>query len=277
MSSYVRGAFTLNAHQKATVGDSKFSVIGNDHLGWLKCDGRSLSKDQFYLLWRVIGYSFGGSGDNFNLPNAAGTVPGVVGTGTDSNVSSFTFTLGQQVGEYNHRLTIAEMPTHNHGVEADPQPNNNQTSAYTHSHRLDGAAGTGGLTSNSATGITVNNNATGVTDSGHAHSYVNQPNDHEVAVSATTTGSADNVDVSQTTGTSSANIVDPTHAHSITDPTHNHAITADTHFHTINSAGGSNIHNNVQPTLPIGHMFMYCGKPTYPLAGFPYTEGTTIL
>jgi microcystin-dependent protein len=40
----------------------------------------------------------------------------------------------------------------------------------------------------------------------HNHSYFNQPNTHEVAVSLTTTGTADNVDVNQTTGNTGGNL-----------------------------------------------------------------------
>lgn len=160
MTSYCRERLEFTAHQRPTVGDTKMSVIPNDHLGWLKCDGRFMSKDEFYLLFRVIGYSFTASpdGDTFQLPNAAGRVPGVIGTGTDANLSTFSIALGDSIGEYNHTLTIAEMPSHNHGV-----------------------------------------------------------------------------------------------------------------------AGGSNAHNNIQPTIGLGNMFIYSGRTFYPLNGFPYTDGTLIL
>ena len=36
------------------------------------------------------------------------------GTGTDQNGKSMTFSIGQQGGEYEHKLTISEMPTHDH-------------------------------------------------------------------------------------------------------------------------------------------------------------------
>lgn len=264
MSSYTRSRFTLGAHQKPIVGDTKTSVVGNDHMGWLKCDGRFLSKDEWYLLFRVIGYSFGQNGDLFQLPNAGGTVPGIVGAGLDSNVSSFTFTLGQQVGEYNHRLTIDEMPTHNHGVEGDPQPFNNQTSTYTHSHRIDGASGTGGLTSNAG------EHAHTITDPGHTHTYLGVSG-QTVGILGGDTAADEAGRPTETTGSRVTGITINSNGD------HNHGITADTHFHTIIAAGGSNIHNNVQPTLPIGNLFIYSGRSQYPLAGFPYTAGTQLL
>lgn len=129
MTSYCRTPLTFSAHQKATVGDSKFSAVTNDHMGWLLCDGRTLSVSQFQFLFDVIGYSFGGSGTQFQLPNAAGKVPGAIGVGRDQNLSTFSTILGTSTGEYMHKLTIAEMPSHNHGTAGGGQiATNNSTS-----------------------------------------------------------------------------------------------------------------------------------------------------
>ena len=119
MANWTRDFVTYNSHQRPIVGDTKMSALTTDHIGWLKCDGRTLQVADYYFLWRVIGYNFGGSGSNFNLPNPAGRVPGIIGSGVDSNARTFSHSLGDTVGEEVHVLTVAEMPTHTHGVN-DP-------------------------------------------------------------------------------------------------------------------------------------------------------------
>lgn len=247
MTSYIRSFTELTAHERATVGDTKTSVITDDHMGWLLCDGRSLKTKDYYFLFQIIRYSFGGSGGNFNLPLPGGTVPGIVGTGTDSNNRQFTFNLGQQFGEYMHKLTIPEIPSHNHGVAGtlvtDQISSNNSTSV-------------------SYTRISTVVSTTGVYDSGHTH----VDNTSNGGSGGTVLSGGANMGLTTTTtGTSNANIVDPQHMHNITDPGH---------AHVLHSAGGDQFHNNIQPTLPIGNMFIYCGKVnqgTFPNMKSPYT------
>jgi microcystin-dependent protein len=238
MSSYTRGYSHFMAHQRPTVGDTKTTILSEDHMGWLKCDGRLVSTKEFYFLFQAIKYSFGGSGGQFALPDAGGMVPGIVGTGTDSNSTDRTFLLGQQVGEYTHRLTIPEIPSHNHGVAAGVQNSaNNSTSIVT-------------------TGISVNTSTTGVYDSGHTHAYTrtNDSNNSNADATDLTSSSNNEGTNNSTTGSGNANIVDPGHIHPITDPGH---------AHVLNSAGGDQYHNNIQPTLPLGNLFIYSGKVNY--------------
>ena len=144
MTSLIRAPLTFPAHARPTVGDTKMSIIGLDHLGWLKCDGRSLATSEFYSLFLVMGYAFGGSGANFNLPNMGGRVPGVVGVQADISGNTLTFALGDDIGKYEHTLTIAEMPAHTHG-SADVTGNTNgnglttTNGAHTHTGTTDGA------------------------------------------------------------------------------------------------------------------------------------------
>jgi microcystin-dependent protein len=42
--------------------------------GWLACDGSTLDTTTYSLLFAVIGYTYGGSGANFDLPTIADNI-----------------------------------------------------------------------------------------------------------------------------------------------------------------------------------------------------------
>lgn len=233
MTSYNRDYWmAFGAHQKHTVGDTKFSVTKWDHMGWMLCDGRTLNVSDFYFLFSMIGYSFGGSGTQFRLPNPAGRVPGVVGTGRDSNpvFSTITMTLGQQIGEYQHKLVMGEMPSHNHGVDGVNQiSTNNSTSAV-------------------STGIILN-------DPGHDHAY-QAPNPVQPALGTPGDVGVGTLDAQTSNSFTGITLHDPTHAH------------------TLNPAGMDQYHNNIQPTIGMGNMFIYNGRPLWGVT--PYGLTSTI-
>ena len=64
---------------------------------------------------------FGGSGHTTWDPYATGRTLIGVGSGTDSQPTPETvaFTAGTEAGEYNHTLTIGEMPAHDHVANRD--------------------------------------------------------------------------------------------------------------------------------------------------------------
>lgn len=78
--------------------------------GWAFCNGQLLPINQNQGLFALLGTTFGGNGQtNFALPNLQGKAPIHVGSG---------HTLGEQGGEQAHTLSIAEIPTHTHVVQA---------------------------------------------------------------------------------------------------------------------------------------------------------------
>ena len=83
-------------------------VTTNAPLGWLVCNGSGCHTSIYPTLHSVIGYSFGGSGTNFNLPNLKSRMP----VGLDSS-GSFNG-LNKSGGYENVTLTIAQMPSHAH-------------------------------------------------------------------------------------------------------------------------------------------------------------------
>jgi microcystin-dependent protein len=100
---------------------------GTAPTGYLLCDGASYLVATYTALHAAIGYAYGGSGANFNVPSLKGRVP----VGRDAAQGQFD-TLGEAGGENTHALTTAELASHNH---------TGGTGATSHYHGL-GAPGT---------------------------------------------------------------------------------------------------------------------------------------
>jgi len=71
-------------------------------------------KNTYPQLFNVMKYEHGGSGTYFYLPDLRGRV--VAGKSTNNNVLVGAMNLGQKLGSQTHKLTIAEMPKHNHRI-----------------------------------------------------------------------------------------------------------------------------------------------------------------
>lgn len=95
--------------------------------GWFLLNGATLSKTTYPLLFARFDYTFGGSGDNFNLPDyTEGKIPISMG------LTNFT-SYAASAGVINYSLTGSDMPVHLHG--------NSFTTAFTaNSHGHNGSA-----------------------------------------------------------------------------------------------------------------------------------------
>jgi microcystin-dependent protein len=80
-------------------------------LGFLLCDGSSVSRTTYADLFALIGTTYGaGNGTTtFNLPN----LKGKVAVGLDAGQTEFD-ALGETGGAKTHTLTVNEMPAHTH-------------------------------------------------------------------------------------------------------------------------------------------------------------------
>jgi len=239
MTSTLRTNAALTARNKPLTGDTKSSFVLDDHMGWLKCDGRLLDRTTYNLLFQVIGTTFGTtSATNFKLPNLEGRVMGSSGQVTDDANVTQTFAPGTSQGEIAHKLIQLEMPSHNHD--------------------------TAGAQVNLPTGTTAGNTSTqaahthDITDKEHSHGYTAPANANIsgagfISFSAATTGGTTAPAFTGITATELAGA----------------------HNHTITSNGGDGFHNNIQPTLFYGNTFIYCGIPisTHGVSAgiFPYT------
>lgn len=160
-------------------------VEPSNDLGWLLMNGASLSTTTYASLFNIYGYTFGGSGANFSLPDFTdGITPlpkgitnfSTYGHSTDPVVNSPT-----NAGEISHMLTSGELGVHSH-------PDSFSLSANPHSHTINGTVNSGdGTHSHScyyaatgtaggSTGTLGSNVFTGVADSlsdynSHTHGF----------------------------------------------------------------------------------------------------------
>ena len=138
-------------------------TISNFPTGWAICNGQSLSASTYSSLFSIIGYTYGGSGGTFNLPNMVDRF--VVGTGN-------LYSVGNTGGSNSVTLTVNELPSHNHGVN-DP--------GHAHNYAMfakdnETSGGDSNRPDNSVT-LTTNPNVTGITiqNTGGGQSHENRP------------------------------------------------------------------------------------------------------
>ena len=78
--------------------------------GWALCDGQLLPINQNQALFSLLGTTYGGDGRvNFGLPDLQSRTPIHMGSG---------HTLSERGGEQGHTLSISEIPTHTHTLNA---------------------------------------------------------------------------------------------------------------------------------------------------------------
>ena len=85
--------------------------------GWANADGQLLAINSNQALFSLFGTMYGGDGrTTFGLPDLRGRVPQHVGNGPGLQV---TGNQGTKSGADTHTLSVNEMPSHNHMVNAN--------------------------------------------------------------------------------------------------------------------------------------------------------------
>ncbi|KAA8695832.1 Phage tail Collar [Pseudomonas caricapapayae] len=81
--------------------------------GWAKCNGQTLTLNQYQALYSLLGITYGGTANqNFMLPNLQGRVPVNQGTG----VGLTNRVIGAVSGVEKVTVAIANMPAHVHAL-----------------------------------------------------------------------------------------------------------------------------------------------------------------
>ncbi len=77
---------------------------------WAICDGRTLPISQYQALFSLIGYTYGGMGNSFAIPDFRGRVP--ISSGTGAGLTARV--LAQTGGTEGVELSLAQTPAHTH-------------------------------------------------------------------------------------------------------------------------------------------------------------------
>lgn len=95
--------------QTILIGEIKMYAGNDEPTGWLKCDGRAVSRTTYSALFNVIGTTYGtGDGSTtFNLPDMRDRFP--VGAGA-------AYDLNDKGGQTTVTLDITQIPSHDHAI-----------------------------------------------------------------------------------------------------------------------------------------------------------------
>jgi microcystin-dependent protein len=133
------------ANQQAGVpiGSGALWFTATAPTNWLLCQGQSLDTTVYAALFAILGYAFGGSGANFNLPNFTDIFP--IG-------ASATRALAAKGGAATVTLDATMIPTHAH--TATQGTHSHGVNQWAHSH-----------------GITTGGHNHALHDPTHTHTY----------------------------------------------------------------------------------------------------------
>ena len=106
---------TLSAQQTPFIGQIAFVAFNFAPVGWLECNGQTLTISSNIALFSLLGTTYGGDGiSTFALPDMRGRT--VVSDGQGAGLS--TYTQGQTGGQESVILTTAQIPAHSHSINA---------------------------------------------------------------------------------------------------------------------------------------------------------------
>jgi microcystin-dependent protein len=105
----------VNAGTDPFIGEIMWTASNFCPRGWTQADGQLLSIWQNTALFSLLGTTYGGDGrTTFGLPDMRGRVS--VHTGNGAGLGNYR--QGQKGGEERVTLTTAQMPSHNHSINA---------------------------------------------------------------------------------------------------------------------------------------------------------------
>lgn len=137
--------------------------------GFLLCNGSLISTTTYSKLFSVLGYTYGGAGASFGVPNMLGKVP----VGRDAGQTEFD-SLGEVGGAKTVTLSVTEIPAHDHAGTGTTSSNGDHSHTPSYGSEFVTTFGSGdNIDTAGAGGISSGNNTTSSTNTAglHNHTY----------------------------------------------------------------------------------------------------------
>jgi microcystin-dependent protein len=145
-------ATTAFVQAAGLVGEIKMWGTASAPTGYLLCNGASVSTTTYADLFAVIGYTFGGSGASFTLPDYRGRMP--IGVSGSYALAATGGSADAVVVSHTHTATsVVSDPTHNHASPKNGAPNGGGAGIAMAGDASGNAPGY--ATTSASTGITV--------------------------------------------------------------------------------------------------------------------------
>lgn len=153
----------LHSMAEPFLGEIRLMSFNLPPKGWAFCNGQFLPINQNQALFALIGTTYGGNGQTtFALPELRGRVPIHEGSGRS---------LGETAGAESHTVSIAELPTHTHVLNATGLQGNSSNPRFgSAGHRFAGDPGNA-YTGSAATLVALN--PASVTNAGGSQAHLN--------------------------------------------------------------------------------------------------------
>ena len=95
------------------VGEIRMFAGNFPPVGWMFCNGQPLPVSEYETLYTLIGTTYGGDGQSFNLPNLQSRIPIHQGSGGGGS-----YVLAEPGGVESVTLTSQQIPVHSHPLLA---------------------------------------------------------------------------------------------------------------------------------------------------------------
>ena len=144
-------------------GEIKMWPTASAPTGYLLCDGSSISTTTYAALFAVIGYTFGGSGASFTLPDYRGRMP--IGVSGSYALAATGGSANATLVSHTHTATVTD-PGHDH--DAITQTSGGSSAGNQYANSFSGSVNTTStlMIQTATTGITVANSTEGSSGTG---------------------------------------------------------------------------------------------------------------